>query len=127
MAKIKEGNTLCCNAEVSITYYGFGGGFASFCSKCGKESPETKKLSNVKTVKYFLIKENIIMWAFRYALGRRTGAVQDVIECLDKNWKSLEQFTRDQIKIEIKIAIDKDQAGDKCDVDNWKRVLEDFE
>jgi len=75
----------------------------------------------------FEVQENIIMWAFRYALGRRTGAVQDVIDCLDKNWKLLKQFTRDQIKIEIKIAIDRDEAGSQCDVNNWKRVLEEFE
>jgi hypothetical protein len=75
----------------------------------------------------FEVSENMIMWAFRYALGRRTGAVQDVIECLDKHWKSLKQFTRDQIKIEIKIAIDRDEAGSQCDVNNWKRVLEEFE
>ena len=75
----------------------------------------------------FIVQENIIMWAFRYALGRRTGAVQDVIDCLDKNWNQLKQFTRDQIKIEIKIAIDRDEAGSQCDVKNWKRVLEDFE
>lgn len=68
------------------------------------------------------VEENIIMWAFRYALGRRTGAVESVIRCLFDNWKIITENTRNQIIDEIKIAIDRDEAGSQCDINNWQRV-----
>lgn len=71
----------------------------------------------------FIVSENMIMWAFRYALGRRTGAVSDVADNLKMNWDKLEQFTRDQIKKEIQIAIDKREAGDDCDIKRWEEIL----
>ena len=74
-------------------------------------------------MKEFLVSENMIMWAFRYSLGRRTGAVSDVIETLKKHWQKLEPFTQGQIKQEIGQAIGLDQAGDKCDVDHWAEIL----
>ena len=71
-----------------------------------------------------LVSENMIMWAFRYALGRRTGAVWDVVSQLKEHWTKLEQHTRDQIKHEIEIAIDQDRAGDDCDVKTWNEIFE---
>ena len=64
------------------------------------------------------------MWAFRYALGRRTGAVTDVVDHLKMHWKKLEPFTQEQIKEEIQSAIDRWDAGQSCDVDSWKEILE---
>lgn len=72
----------------------------------------------------FLVSENTIMWAFRYALGRRTGAVLDVTDTLKKHWKNLRPFTQTQIKEEIREAIRMDQAGSDCDVTNWQKILE---
>jgi hypothetical protein len=63
------------------------------------------------------------MWAFRYALGRRTGAVDDVVVHLLKFWGKLTPYTRNQIKREIDQAIKEDRAGDKCDVQNWEKLL----
>lgn len=76
-------------------------------------------------MKTFEVRENIVMYAFRYALGRRTGAVTDVVEMLQQHWSELERFTQDQIKHEIEVAISTDCAGDKCDVTNWQILLED--
>lgn len=72
----------------------------------------------------FLVSENMIMWAFRYALGRRTGAVTDVVDHLKENWWKLKLFTQDQIKDEIKRAIELETAGDNCDVVSWQEILE---
>jgi len=72
----------------------------------------------------YLVTENMIMWAFRYALGRRTGAVIDVVEQLKKHWEGLEPNTRIQIQEEILIAIDRDRAGDDCDVQSWNEIIE---
>lgn len=75
------------------------------------------------TTSKFLVSENTIMWAFRYALGRRTGAVQDVCETLKENWNELSSFTKGQIKDEIRVAIRRDEAGSKCDIKNWEEIL----
>lgn len=72
----------------------------------------------------FKVEENIIMWAFRYALGRRTGVVESVICCLMYNWNNLSKFTRNQIIREIDIAIKTDNAGSQCDIKNWQRIKE---
>lgn len=63
------------------------------------------------------------MWAFRYALGRRTGAVLDVVEHLKKHWVNLRPFTQNQIQEEIKTAINQDMAGDNCDIESWTEIL----
>ena len=83
-----------------------------------------KQTTEGKGIKEFIVEENIIMWAFRYSLGRRTGAVDSVIKCLFNNWSKLSDHTRNQIKDEIKTAIERDEAGANCDVNNWKTVLE---
>lgn len=76
-------------------------------------------------MKTFAVSENIVMYAFRYALGRRTGAVLDVVEMLRQHWSELERFTQDQIRHEIEVAISTDCAGAECDVNNWQALLED--
>lgn len=77
-----------------------------------------------RTEPKFLVSENTIMWAFRYALGRRTGAVDDVVSTLKDHWKQLEPQTQVQIQEEIKTAIQRGVAGADCDVKCWEKVLE---
>lgn len=71
----------------------------------------------------FKVNENYIMWGFRYALGRRTGAVLDVVTQLKNCWSDLHPFTQNQIKEEITTAINTDRAGDNCDIDSWREIL----
>ncbi len=63
------------------------------------------------------------MWAFRYALGRRTGAVDDVVRHIKMYWDQLEPFTQNQIREEINTAIGTERAGDQCDIDSWKEIF----
>jgi hypothetical protein len=72
----------------------------------------------------FTTTENMIMYAFRYSLGRRTGAVSEVVDYIKENWHKLEPFTQDQMKHEIEDAIRMDNAGDQCDIDQWRSILE---
>ena len=67
--------------------------------------------------------ENIIFYAFRYALGRRTYAVGDVVECIKNNWTNLKKSTQEKIKKEIIIAIKRDEAGMECDKKQWQEIL----
>ena len=66
---------------------------------------------------------NILFFAFRYSLGRRTYAVDIVCDGLKRNWLELREYDRQQIKKEIQEAIDDRNAGDNCDIENWKEIL----
>ena len=65
----------------------------------------------------------MVCFAFRYALGRRTGAVGIAVEHLAKHWSGLNRFDREQIKKEIVQAIKMGDAGSDCDVQQWQTVL----
>ena len=75
----------------------------------------------------FIVSENMVMWAFRYALGRRTGAVDSVVRHLKMHWNKLRPFTQSQIKEEITKAVDSDCAGGDCDVESWKEILDQLQ
>lgn len=69
------------------------------------------------------VHEDILFFAFRYALGRRTGAVGFVVEELKKHWPKLKPEIQRQIQKEITDAIDRRDAGDQCDEERWQEVL----
>ena len=72
----------------------------------------------------FNVSEHMVMYAFRYALGRKTGAVIDVVEFLKDNWTLFNDFTQKQIQDEIKKAIEFGQAGSDFYIEMWKILLE---
>lgn len=78
-------------------------------------------VTNIK--KDFCVDENTIFWAFRYALGRRTGAVMHMVGIIKKNWQLLQFHTQEQMKEEITKAIFDGRAGDDCDVESWQEIL----
>ena len=69
------------------------------------------------------IEEDIIIYAFRYALGRRSGAVIEVSDYLINNWSMLAEHTKDQIVHEIEGAMKRNEAGMDCDIKQWQRIL----
>ena len=71
----------------------------------------------------FEVDENMLFWAFRYALGRRTGAVDSVVKHLKMHWDNLSPQTREQISEEISTAITRDEAGAECDIESWRWFL----
>ena len=62
--------------------------------------------------------------AFRYALGRMTYVVQDVVEELLDHWDEFDAVDKEQIVSDINIAILAGAAGMDCDVRQWQRVLD---
>lgn len=72
----------------------------------------------------FEVSENVVVYAFRYALGRRTGAVNEVVEMLLKVWPRLDALTRQQIASEILTAMKRDDAGWAYEIKLWQRVLD---
>ena len=71
----------------------------------------------------FEVNNHVVCFAFRYALGRRTGAVGIVVDCLVKHWPRLNRFDRSQIKKEIAQAIKLGEAGSDCDIEQWNKIL----
>jgi len=71
----------------------------------------------------FLIDETTLVFAFRYALGRRSTAPFHVCQELRKHWSDLADWTQDQIHREIETAIRMGDAGDDCDVETWRGIL----
>jgi len=72
----------------------------------------------------FEVDENIIMYSFRYCLGRKTSAVSEMADYLFDNWDKLRPFTQNQMQEEIKYAIKRGYAGMDCDVIEWKKILD---
>lgn len=66
----------------------------------------------------------MVIAAFRYCLGRRTYIVSSCVDWLLFWWDDLDDVTKNLIVKEIQEALDRDWAGDDCDVDCWKRILE---
>jgi hypothetical protein len=68
--------------------------------------------------------EDILFFAFRYALGRRTAAVSIMTTILFNRWKTISQRTRKQIQDEIRHEIAIGKASDDCDIKEWEKLLE---
>lgn len=62
----------------------------------------------------------ILLFAFRYALGRRTMAPSIVANELKDNWHLLTDFDKEKIKEEI---YEHQDLGMSCDVETWNEIL----
>ena len=71
----------------------------------------------------FEVNENMVVYAFRYALGRMSGVSSDVSDYIIDNWHKFKPHTKKQIIREIEIAIERGEAGMELDVDFWKRII----
>lgn len=65
----------------------------------------------------------ILLSAFRYALGKRTYIVSQTVTWLDMYWHIMPEQCREQIHSDIRKAIARGDAGDKCDIRDWQQVL----
>jgi len=68
--------------------------------------------------------DDMVLYAFRYCLGRRTYVVQDMVSKLIEIWELLGDYAQDIIRRDIISAIEHDRAGDNCDVAEWQKVLD---
>jgi len=66
----------------------------------------------------------IVLYAFRYCLGRRSYAVGDCVDFLIKNWDKLELNLKQIILKEIEEAKKDGDLGMDIDVDQWQKILE---
>jgi hypothetical protein len=69
--------------------------------------------------------ENILFFAFRYALGRRTAAVSILVTRILNDWHKLRPETQLQMQDEIRRYPEMyGKLGDQCDIDEWQKVLD---
>ena len=70
---------------------------------------------------------DLLIYAFRYTLGRRTYAVGTIVELLKSNWDILSEGDKrlyiKEIKEHKEIYGEKG-LGDSCDISSWNSVLE---
>jgi hypothetical protein len=67
--------------------------------------------------------KTILLFAFRYALGRMSTAPSIVTDLIRDNWDRIDSVTRNQIKSEINDAIRLDTIGMEMDKKTWESVL----
>lgn len=66
----------------------------------------------------------ILVYAFRYALGRMTYATATVADRLKRDWNRLPRHTREQIQSDIRQAIANGTAGMEMDARGWSALLD---
>ncbi len=71
--------------------------------------------------------DTLIFCSFRYALGRSTYIVSEVVNLIIKYQNALAVNTIQLMQKEILAAFHDDAIGMECDEESWKRVLETFE
>ena len=70
------------------------------------------------------VSELTLVASFRYALGRETYIVPEVVENILKNWILLSSKFKTKIKEEIQEAIKNNSAGSNIDIEQWNMILE---
>lgn len=68
--------------------------------------------------------QDMVVYAFRYCLGRQTYCTMTCAEYLIHHWKDFEYRVCAIIIKEIQEAIERNAAGAACDVKNWNLVLD---
>ena len=68
--------------------------------------------------------ENILFYAFRYALGRMTYAVHEVASEIIRNEASISPEMRALMIQEIEESIESGSAGMDMDMREWQRVAD---
>lgn len=74
--------------------------------------------------KGFIVEKDILFYALRYALGRRTFAPVTVMDNVRKN---INLFTREDIKLMIKEIKEQDYYGADSDVLDWMSFIKYLE
>jgi len=67
--------------------------------------------------------DDMVLYAFRYCLGRKTYVVSDMVEKIADIWHLLQANTKHVIKEDIRKAIKYNQAGHAIDVEQWEKIL----
>jgi len=67
---------------------------------------------------------DVLIYAFRYALGRATYSTSTMSRLILMNWKALSDHDKRVFQREIKEAFDMEQYGMECDKASWQVILD---
>jgi DNA replicative helicase MCM subunit Mcm2 (Cdc46/Mcm family) len=81
-------------------------------------------LENLLQKPVIKVSELTLLASFRYALGRQTFIVSEVVENILANWQILSQNTKDKMKAEIKEVIENNHIGHDMDKEQWNKIIE---
>lgn len=70
--------------------------------------------------------ENLLLYSFRYALGRSTYAANDVADLINDYSFILSEQTKSKMVEEIEDAVLNKSAGTYCDVECWEKLAEEL-
>lgn len=70
------------------------------------------------------VQREVLIYAFRYTLGRRTFAPHTMQQVITEAWPKLTDGSKELIKREIREAEHADCLGDECDKRGWLKLLE---
>lgn len=66
---------------------------------------------------------DLLIYAFRYALGRMSMSVLTVSQVIIDSWAALSKHDKELMHREIKQAIESGRAGERCDIARWQIIL----
>ena len=69
-------------------------------------------------------KDSMVLWAFRYCLGRQSYAVGDCADYLIAYWSHIDGVTQKLIRHEIEEALKNGNYGMEIDKRTWENVLD---
>ncbi len=67
---------------------------------------------------------DILIYAFRYALGRSTYSTSTMSQIIQKNWGMLSEHDKKLFQREIQEAFDMERYGMSCDKASWQIILD---
>ncbi len=67
---------------------------------------------------------DVLIYAFRYALGRATYSTSTMSRLIYKNWGVLSEHDKRLFQREIQEAFDLEQYGMECDKASWQIILD---
>lgn len=74
----------------------------------------------------FEVSEEILVYAFRYTLGRQTGAPYDIATLLIQNKNKLNEYTKAMIVKEIEWFLDKNKDHPSDLIELWNNVMKEL-
>lgn len=69
-----------------------------------------------------MTQDDLVLYAFRYTLGRQTYAVSEMVEYLVLHWSEIDPRVQRQIKHDIETADHRHALGMSMDKQQWMKV-----
>lgn len=89
---------------------------------CICEEKQQSLPKELTTFESWWTQDLMVTAAHRYCLGRKTYIVSECVDWLLYNWNMFNKHTKNLIVKETQEAIERNRAGDPCDVECWQQI-----